>query len=150
MNTGFAQAWTQAMGSDIDALAAMYSDDCVIEAGTYADSVGEAITTKDGLRREMGQFANTDAGNGLGVHTFEATNYEGHERHGIIQWRWSGEHLSTYRGLPVEGRTLTTVGQTFQQYDTDGKIVRESTYWNDVKVLKELGIPVDAAHYWDA
>lgn len=149
MNHDFAVKWTKALSENVDDLSSMYADECIVEIGTYADAVGEAITNRASLRRELAQFSNRDSANGMGIHTFSAKKYEGHERHGIIQWDWTAEHLDAYRGMPVDGRTLSSVGQTFQQYDSDGKIVRESTYWNDVKVLKELGVPMEAAHYWE-
>ena len=140
MTIDFAQAWANALSTDVDELVSLYADEFVVELGSYADSVGHAIITPDALRRELARFSNTDLHNGDGIHVFEATNYEGHERHGIIQWTWSGQHLETFRGLPAEGHKLTTVGQTFQQYDGRGKIVRETTYWADLHALKTLGV----------
>jgi steroid delta-isomerase-like uncharacterized protein len=140
MNLDFATSWANALSTDVDELVSLYADELVIDIGTYADSVGEAIITQDDLRRKLAPFSNTDPGNGQGIHVFEATNYEGHERHGIIQWTWSAESLATFRGIPAGGRRLTTVGQTFQQYDEDGKIVRETTYWADLHPLKTLGV----------
>lgn len=148
MNIEFANKWTAALGEDVDAFAALYAETAVVEIGTYADNVGGSITKREDLRRSMAQFSNKDLDNGVGVHTFKARTYEGHERHGIIIWSWTGEGLKTYRGLPVDGRTLETVGQSFLTFDSAGKITRESTYWNDVKVLKVLGVPMNAAHYW--
>ena len=58
--------------------------------------------------------------------------------------------LETYRGVPVGGRTLTTTGLTWHQLDDDGRIVRETTYWNDTPVLQELGIPLVTPRYWEA
>ena len=140
MNLEFAKGWANALSTDVDELVSLYADEHVVEIGTYADSVGEAIIAPDDLRRELARFSNTDPDNGQGIHVFEATNYEGHERHGIIQWTWSGESLDTFRGIPAGDRKLTTVGQTFQQYDNDGKIVRETTYWADLHALKTLGV----------
>lgn len=139
MNREFADTWASALSTDIDALVSLYADQCVVDLGSYADSVDDALIDPDALRRVLGHYSNTDQGNGLGIHRFEATNYEGHERHGIIQWRWTGEHLETFRGIPASAHTLTTFGQTFQQYDATGKITRETTYWADMKALKALG-----------
>jgi steroid delta-isomerase-like uncharacterized protein len=139
MNLEFANTWARALSTDVDELVSLYADEFVVELGTYADSVGEALISPEALKRELARFSNTDPDNGDGIHVFEATTYEGHERHGIIQWSWSGEHLKTFRGVPAENRKLTTVGQTFQQYDAQGKITRETTYWADLKALKALG-----------
>ena len=139
MNREFADTWARALSTDVDAFVSLYADRFVVELGSYADSVTDALIDADALRRVLGRYSNTDPDNGLGIHTFEATTYEGHERHGIIQWRWTGEELETFRGVPAAGHRLSTVGQTFQQYDTDGKITRETTYWADMKALKALG-----------
>ena len=134
MNLEFAHTWANALSTDVDALVALYADEFAVEIGTYADSVTDALITPAALRRELARFSDGDE-----HHVFEATTYEGHHRHGIIQWRWTGERLKTFRGVPAEGRTLTTMGQTFQQYDGQGKIRRETTYWADLKALKALG-----------
>ena len=139
MNLEFANRWTTALSTDLDELVSLYAEPFVVELGSYADSVTDALIDADALRRTLGRYSNRDPDNGLGIHLFEATTYEGHERHGIIQWRWTGERLGTFRGVPAEGHTLTTVGQTFQQYDVRGKITRETTYWADMKALKALG-----------
>jgi steroid delta-isomerase-like uncharacterized protein len=98
-------------------------------------------------------YANTDPGNGLGLHNFEvleAIGSTGH--HGTstvtILWRWAGSHLANFRGLPTNGEPLSARGQTWHELDADGKIVRESTYWNDVPVLQALGLPVVTPEYW--
>lgn len=149
MNIEFADLWARTLSSDVDKLVSLYAEEFVVELGTYADSVGEAILNPDDLRRELARYSNADSKNGLGIHEFTASAYAGHERHGIIGWTWTGRHLATFRGLPASGVDLSTVGQSFQQYDTDGRIVRESTYWNDLKPLQALGVEAQAAHYWD-
>jgi hypothetical protein len=50
--------------------------------------------------------------------------------------------------LPTNGEPLSARGQTWHELDADGKIVRESTYWNDVPVLQALGLPVVTPEYW--
>ena len=134
MNLEFAHTWANALGTDPDALVALYADEFVVEIGTYAESVADALIAPEALRREVARFSSGDE-----LHVFEATTYEGHDRHGIIQWRWTGERLKTFRGVPAEGHTLTTMGQTFQQYDGQGRLTRETTYWADLKALKALG-----------
>jgi hypothetical protein len=48
-----------------------------------------------------------------------------------------------------EGLVLETVGSTFQRLDADGKIAFESTYWEDNRVFKQLGIAILTPHYWE-
>jgi steroid delta-isomerase-like uncharacterized protein len=65
-------------------------------------------------------------------------------------WTWTGEHLESFRGVPVGTRTLSAQGQTWHQFDAAGKVNRESTFWNDVPVFAELGLPVLTPAYWEA
>ena len=46
------------------------------------------------------------------------------------------------------GQTLTTIGSTFHQFDPDGHIKLESTYWEDNTVFVALGLPILRPHYW--
>jgi steroid delta-isomerase-like uncharacterized protein len=149
MNADYARRWLSALNSDVDALVTMYAEEPVVELGTYVDSVGDAVLSREDLRRELARYSNTDPANGLGIHTFELDAYEGTERHGVIRWRWTGRDLATFRGLPAAGAELSTVGQSFQQYGADGLIVRESTYWNDLRPLQTLGVKAEASHYWN-
>ena len=66
----------------------------------------------------------------------------------VILWDWTGEGLSTFRGVPTEGKNLSTRGITWHQLDAQGKIARETTYWNDTPVLQELGLPIVTPEYW--
>lgn len=145
MNIDYAKNWADLKGSDAEAFSALYADICCVEYGTYNDSVGEALLGPAAVREQMQQYS--DGSNG--EQRFEARNYEGHERHGIIQWNWTGKNLKNFRGLTVNIAELHTVGQSFLMFDGDGKITRESTYWNDIKVVQDLGVPVEVKHYWD-
>jgi len=151
-----AHRWTTALSSDTDAAVEMYADDLVYDDRNDIDHVYDTATNKAELRERIAPFANTDPGNGLGIHRFEvldvldATGAQG-SRAVTILWRWTGEHLASFRGVPVPaGTTLTTRGQSWHQLDADGKIVRESTFWNDVPVFQALGLPVLTPHYWAA
>jgi steroid delta-isomerase-like uncharacterized protein len=124
-----AQAWADAINNDPERAVAAFSDE---------------------FHGVLAPFANKDTANGTGIHKFEATEWIGDDRTGVILWNWSAEHIATYRGVPVDGGSIETYGQTWQQYGDDGRIVRESTFWNDVPAFKALGLPVQTVHYWDA
>lgn len=145
MNLDYAKQWADALSTDAQAFSAFYADNCCVEYGTYNDSVGEALLGPAAVREQMMQFS--DGSNGK--HQFKARNFEGHQGHGIIQWNWTGTGLKLYRGLPVNAPELRTVGQSFLMFDENGKIFRESTYWSEIRVVKVLGVPADAGHYWD-
>jgi steroid delta-isomerase-like uncharacterized protein len=151
MNLEHAKRWADALGSDTDALAELYADDgeFTLEYTIVDDHMDDTITTRDMLRRALGGLANDDPENGAGVHSFEATEYIGDERYGLIHWNYSVEHAATFRGIPTAGKRLETKGSTFHQFDRDGKIVLESTCWNDNPIFQQLGIPVLTPHYWE-
>lgn len=151
--TEHANRWVAAMTADTDAVVDLYIDDLVYDDHADSDHVTDTISCKADLKAHLTPFANTDAANGAGVHHFTAT--EAFQLAGVngnpavvILWDWTGEGLATYRGVPTGGRTLSTRGITWHQLDGDGKIARETTYWNDTPVLQELGLPIITPEYW--
>jgi steroid delta-isomerase-like uncharacterized protein len=145
-----AKAWATALTEDTDRLLGMYADEFTSQDRRVADVVTDVITEKDVLRDVYAPFANKDRDNGVGVHSFEAAEWIGDESRGVILWNWSAEDIASYRGIPTGGAGVKTFGQTYHEYDGDGRIVRESTFWNDVPAFQALGLPVLTIHYWDA
>lgn len=151
--TEHAQNWVSALTSDTATALDLYADDLVYDDHADSDHVTDTALSKDELQPRLAPFANKDRANGLGIHTFTAT--EAFELAGVngnpavvILWEWSGEGLDNYRGVPTEGRSLATRGITWQALDGNGKIARETTYWNDTPVLQELGLPIITPDYW--
>lgn len=148
-----AQRWVTALTSDTAAAVDLYADDLVYDDHADSDHVLDTAITKAELEPRLAPFANKDADNGVGVHTFVATEAfqlagDGGLPAVVILWEWAGEHLSTYRGVPVGDKSLATRGITWHQLDANGRIARETTYWNDTTVLQELGIPILTPEYW--
>ena len=153
--TEHAQRWVTALTSDTDAVVALYADDVVYDDHRDVDHVFDTATSKEQVHRRLAPFANTDHDSGLGVHHFEVLDViETHGSNGAaalsILWRWTGEHLESFRGVPAAGHTLSTRGQTWHQFDADGKVDRESTFWTDVPVYRQLGLQVGTPEYWKA
>lgn len=151
--TAHAQAWVEALTSDTAAAVDLYADDLVYDDHGDSDHVIDTAITKSELRPRLAPFANKDAGNGVGLHSFTATEAfalagVGGNPAVVILWDWTGEGLHTYRGVPTGGKTLSTRGITWHQLDAEGKIERETTYWNDTPVLQELGLPIVTPEYW--
>ncbi|ALJ21701.1 ketosteroid isomerase-related protein [Microbacterium sp. No. 7] len=150
-----AAKWTQGLTESLDAALDLYADEFVYDDGNDLDHVIDTPITKDELRPVLAPYSNKSRDNGSGVHRFEVR--EAFDLAGdnglpavVILWTWTGEALETYHGLPVGGRTLSALGITWQQLDANGKITRETTYWNDTPLLAELGVPVQTPHYWEA
>jgi steroid delta-isomerase-like uncharacterized protein len=150
-----AEKWASSLTTDTHAVVDLFADDLVYDDRRDIDHVVDTATTKDQLRERIAAFANRDAANGLGIHHFEVLDVidtvglDGRQAVAIL-WRWTGEHLENFRGVPTGGKTLSTRGQTWHQFDSDGKVDHESTFWNDVPVFQELGLPVATPAYWAA
>lgn len=148
-----AQKWVTALTSDTASAVDLYADDLVYDDHADSDHVFDTAITKAELGPKLTPFANHDPNNGAGIHTFTATEaFQLAGNHGnpaiVILWDWTGEGLDTYRGVPTDGKTLSTRGITWHQLDADGRIARETTYWNDTPVLQELGLPIITPEYW--
>jgi len=145
MNMEHAKRWCDAMSSDVEALGDMYSDWFTMQMGKVEDHEVDTITDRDMLRDQLSPMTNGENG----TYTFTATEYLGHERWGLIHWDVKIEGAKTFRGIPTEGKTLEGIGSTFHEFDADGKIMRESTYWEDNRLFVQLGIPIMRPHYWE-
>ena len=152
MNLEYAKRWAEALGNDTNAYADLYAPDgdFCIEQHMMDDHMNDTISDRPTIHERLGGLANNDPNNGLGSHTFTATEYIGDQRYGMIHWDYVVEGASQYRGLPAGGKRLATKGSTFLEFNSDGKIVLESTNFNDNPIFQELGIPVMTPHYWDA
>ena len=146
MNLQHAQQWALALGTDVDALAELYADWFTLEHGMVDDHLRDTITDRDALRSALGGLSSGENG----TYTFTATEWLGGEDYGLIHWNVAIEGATTFRGIPTEGKTLTGIGSTFQQFDADGKISYESTYWEDNRIFVQLGLPIVRPHYWRA
>jgi steroid delta-isomerase-like uncharacterized protein len=139
-----AQRWCELLSTDSGALGSLYADYFTLECSMVDDHLEDTITDRQMLTERLGGFA----GGENGRYTFTATEYLGHEHWGLIHWDLTIEGASTYRGLPTGGETLETIGSTFHQFDSDGKILLESTFWEDNRVFEALGVPIVRPHYW--
>lgn len=108
-----AQRWLDALTSDTAAAVALYADDLVYDDHADSDHMIDTAITKDDLAPRLAPFANKNPDNGLGVHRFTATDAfqlagVGGNSAVVILWDWTGEGLDTFRGVPTEGKTLST------------------------------------------
>jgi steroid delta-isomerase-like uncharacterized protein len=141
-----AQNWCTALGNDIAALRAMYSDFFTLEYTMVDDHEEDTITDSGMLAAALGGISAKENG----VYTFTPTEVFEGNGHQLTHWTVTIEGASTYRGLPTGGKTLTTIGSTFHEFDADGRILLESTCWEDNRVFVQLGLPILRPHYWEA
>jgi steroid delta-isomerase-like uncharacterized protein len=150
-NINLAHRWAETRTSDLAAHRDLYaaSEDFVIEDRMVDDHLGDTISTDDEFSEGLAAYANRDSGNGAGVQTITVTDaFEGND-HLFVHWDWSVEGAVSYRGVPTDGKTLTSKGSTFLRFDDAGKIVLESTFLNENPVFQQLGLPLIAPHYWE-
>jgi steroid delta-isomerase-like uncharacterized protein len=154
-NQDHAERWATLITSDTAATLDLFADELQYDDRRDVDHVFDTATDKTQLHERIAPFANADVDNGLGVHHFEVLDViaavgAGGSRAVVIGWKWTGEHLENFRGVPTGGQRLSARGQTWHQFDDAGKVNRESTYWNDVPVYQQLGLPVLTPSYWEA
>lgn len=140
----FAQDWCNAVARDTDVLRSLYADYFTQEWAMVDDHENDTITDTQMMKGWLGGIA----GGKNGAYTFKAAEYLGDERCGLILWDVTIEGASTYRGLQTKGKTLQTIGSTFHQYDSNGKIILETTRFEDNRVFAALGLPIVRPHYW--
>src|SRR3546814_10036331 len=71
-----------------------YADDCDFRDFPLEHNF---LNDKPGLARAFIPFANADPANGRGIHHFEATEYHGDEKSGVVLWRWTARHCPAFR-----------------------------------------------------
>ena len=138
MNYAFAVKWLKAFRESADAVCELYADDFVFE-----DPILDQyqIRDKGDLNRIFSLYANKDRTNGIGVHNFRIRGYEGDHRSGLIRWEWTPEDCANFIGLDVVNKPFFTQGHTFHQYNDQGQIVRESSWWDTGAILTAIGYP---------
>ncbi|MER6972213.1 hypothetical protein ACFVDI_05445 [Nocardioides sp. NPDC057767] len=138
MNYAFAIKWLKAFRESSEVITALYADDFVFE-DPILDQFG--ITDKGDLGRIFDLYANKDRTNGLGVHNFRIRGYWGDHKSGLIRWEWGPEDCTNFIGLDVANKPFVCQGHTFHQYNDDGLIVRESSWWEISTILEQIGYP---------
>jgi steroid delta-isomerase-like uncharacterized protein len=140
MNYRFAVEWLKAFRDSSETVCKLYADDCLFEDLM----LGQSIDNKDDLHRVFAPYANTDRTNGVGLHNFRVDEYVGDENDGVIFWSWKAEDTAAFLGIPTGGKLVGTSGHTVHHYE-NGKIKRESTYWDAASILADMGQPISKA-----
>jgi len=150
-NIEFAQRWADTRQNDLAAHRDLYAgaEEFCIESRMVDDHLGDTISTDAEFDEGLAVHTNKDTANGLGVQTITVTEAFAGNGHLMIHWDWTVDGAETYRGLPVEGRTLSSKGSTFLQFDEAGKIILESTFLNENPIFQQLGLPIITPHYWE-
>ena len=137
MSYRFAVLWLKAFRDSPEKVCQLYADDFLFEDLM----LGQSITDKADLYRAFAPYANKDITNGVGLHLFRIDEDVGDENRALIRWTWRATGAAAFLGVPTNGKVVGTTGHTMHIYE-DGKIKRESTYWDATSVLRDLGQPV--------
>jgi steroid delta-isomerase-like uncharacterized protein len=137
MSFRFAVMWLKAFRESADKVCELYADEFLFEDLM----LGQSITDKEDLARAFAPYANSDPGNGIGVHEFRIDEVIGDDNRALIRWTWRAIGAAAFLGVPTNGKVVGTTGHTMHIYE-GGRIKRESTYWDATSVLRDLGQPV--------
>lgn len=151
MDIEFARRWADTRINDTAAHRELYAEAeyFTLETRMVDDHLGDTVSTDAEFAEELAPYTNKDAGNGQGVQSITVTEAFPGSDHLMVHWDWSLEGAATYRGLPTDGKTLTSKGSTFLRFDDAGKIILESTFLNENPVFQQLGLPIITPHYWE-
>ena len=122
-----AAAWSV---HDIDKLLSLCADDCVYEDVTMGAVNRGKAELKQFARAVFGAFPDFKMDLTSG---FLAGNWAGAE------WTMSGTHKGDLPGLPATGKTFSIRGASICELH-DGKIKRNSDYWDMATFLKQIGL----------
>jgi steroid delta-isomerase-like uncharacterized protein len=134
MNYRFAIMWLKGFRDSPETVCKLYTDDSLFEDLM----LDQSITDKDDLHRVFAPYANRDPDNGIGIHNFRIRSYVGDAHSGLIRWEWTPEHAAVFLGLDVTDKPFWTQGHTFHVYNDEGKIVRESSWWDAAQVVRSV------------
>lgn len=56
------------------------------------------------------------------------------------EWRFTGTHDGEFLGVPATGQATENLGASVSQFDSDGKIARETAYWDVARFLRQTGV----------
>jgi steroid delta-isomerase-like uncharacterized protein len=118
--------------SDVEKLLALFTDDVVFEDVT----LGAVNHGRNALRDfAAGVFA-----------AFEDLKFELKSRvvasdgkSGAMEWTWRGRQTKDLPGLPATNKPFEVRGATVVEF-ADGKISRDSDYWDLATYMKQVGL----------
>ncbi len=135
MHIAYYVTWLKAFRESADVICALYNDEDFILEDPMLDQ--HNVNTQADLHRTFVPYANKDPHNGIGIHNFRVRSYIGDANSGLLRWEWTPEHAGSFLGLDVVGKPFTTHGHTFHMFTPEGRIRRESSWWDASEVLRQ-------------
>ena len=127
----WAIAWSSSANNDPERVLALFADD-----GMYEDvTTGVVVRGKEELRRYLiGAFAT------IPDFTFSVLRRFASGRWAAIEWTMSGTNRGDWAGMPATGKRFASVRGTSILELEDGKIRRQSDYWDAATVMQQVGL----------
>ncbi len=123
----WARDWTS---GDLTHLLSLFTNDCVYEDvafGAVHRGTSELKTFAEGIRAAFPDF-----------HP-RLDNCFATENYGSAEWMMSGTHRGDLPGMPATNKPFNIRGTSVFEF-AGGKIRRCSDYWDQISLLKQLGI----------
>jgi steroid delta-isomerase-like uncharacterized protein len=116
---------------DPERVLALFVDDCVFEDVTF----GMVARGKEELRSFVER-----AFTAIPDFKYELKNRFAASQWAVIEWAMSGTHKGDLPGIPATRKRFSSVrGSTILELE-DGKIRRESDYWDAATLMKQVGV----------
>jgi steroid delta-isomerase-like uncharacterized protein len=129
--TVFIKEYTAAWNShDAEKLASFFTDDCVYEEVALGKITRGKEEFKAFINGFFAAFPDTN---------FELTSNFNSGNWYCAEWVWTGTHKGPMAGLPATGRRFAVRGVSVGELE-EGKIKRNSEYYNKMDLLQQLGI----------
>lgn len=135
MNQQWAQAWIKRFDRQLDDLMSLYSPQFYFIDINFEL---EIVNDLDALRNFFSVFDNSNRD--VKYDDFDVFDYAGDKHRGTFQWTWKARHENDFLGIPAAGIETETRGMTLMEWDENGKIIREESIWDLVRILKTLGV----------
>jgi steroid delta-isomerase-like uncharacterized protein len=116
-------------------VAALYAEDA-----TVTDAGGETATGRDAIAARAKQYM--DAFPDL---RFEVQSIEVDANTFTMEWRASGTNSGSLAGMPATNKPVVVDGCDVGEFGDDGLIHRETDYWNEASMLRQLGLMPEPA-----
>jgi steroid delta-isomerase-like uncharacterized protein len=123
--------WATAWSShDPERVLKLFTDDCIFEDVTFG------VVTRG--KEELRSFAN-GAFAAVPDLQFELKGRFATGEWAAVEWNMSGTHKGDFPGMPATGKRISVRGSTIFEME-EGKIRRESDYWDAATFMKQVGL----------
>lgn len=125
----WAAAWSS---SDVEKLLPLFTDNVVYEDVTFGAVNNGSKALRDFATAAFGAFP--DMKFDLKSRVVAADG-----KWGAMEWIWRGRQTKDFPGLPATNKPFEIRGATVVEF-TDGKISRNSDYWDLATYMKQVGL----------